>query len=98
MTKIDDLLSAPLPEVEDAGFSRRVTAHVARRQQWQMAFEIFAFAAATAIFIALVPLDAFARAIETVTFNLGSSLAVAIAIAALVLSNFLARMENSRLG
>jgi hypothetical protein len=98
MTELDDLLSGPLPAVNDVGFSRNVMAHVARRQQWRMVFEIIALAAAAAVFFALVPVNSLARAIETVTLNLGSSLAVAIAIAALVLSNFLARMESGRLG
>jgi hypothetical protein len=98
MMELDTLLSTPLPAIEDAGFSRRVIAHVAARQQRQMLFEMVAIVAAIGVFLALLPLDVLARAIETVTLNLGSSLAVAIATAALVLSNFLARMESGRLG
>jgi uncharacterized membrane protein YcfT len=96
--ELDIALTAPLPAIEDGGFSRRVTARVARAQQWRAAFQIAAFAAATGIALTFVSLDTLSRAVETVTWNLGSSLAVAVAFAALVLSNHLAQMTSDRLG
>lgn len=88
---LDTLLSTPLPAVDDAGFSRRVTAHVAAAQQRRLFFDMAAIVAATGVFLTVVPLAAVSSAIETVTLNLGSSLPVAVAIAALVLTFTLAR-------
>ena len=88
---LDTLLSAPLPAIDDASFSRRVTAHVAAAQQRRMFVDLAAIVAATGVFLAVVPLAAINNAIETVTLNLGSSLPVAVAIAALVLTFTLAR-------
>jgi hypothetical protein len=96
--ELDIALSAPLPAIADSGFSRRVAAHVARAQQWRLVFELAAFAAAAAVVLAFISLNTLSRAVETVTLNLGSSLAVAVAFAALVLSNYLARMTSDGLG
>jgi hypothetical protein len=89
---LDRLLSAQLPNVTDAGFSRSVVAHVAAMQQRRMFVELAAIVTGLAVFLALIPLKALNSAIEIVALNLGSSLPVAVAFAALALSFAYARI------
>ncbi len=84
--ELDQLLGAPLVAVNDADFSRRVSARVIAFQQRGMFVELLAAAAAIALFSALVPLKMLNGPIEALALNLGSSLPVAVAFAALALS------------
>jgi hypothetical protein len=89
---LDRQLSAPLPAMEDAGFSRGVMARVAAAQQRRMFVELCAIAAAIAALLVFIPLKTVNGAIETIALNLGSSLPVAVAAAALALSYAYARV------
>lgn len=91
---LDHLLSTPLPSVEDFGFSRGVMARVAATQQRRLVLETVAIVAGITVLLALLPIAPLAKAVETISLNLGTSAAVAVAIAALVLSNFLVRSDR----
>jgi hypothetical protein len=90
---LDRILSARLPAVADAGFSRAVMARVAAMQQRRMFVELAAIMTGLAMLLALIPLKALNSTIETVALNLGSSLPVAVAFAALALSLAYARIS-----
>lgn len=92
--ELDGLLSAPLPSVEDAGFSHRVMARVAAAQQRRIVLETVVIVAGISLLLALLPVAPLAKTIETISLNLGGSVVVAVAIAALVLSNFLVRSDR----
>ncbi len=89
--RLDAVLSAPLPAVDDAGFSGRVVARGIIAQERRRNFEIFSLLAAFGVLLALLPLTTFATAIENVTIDLGSSVPVAMAALAIVLTSAYAR-------
>jgi hypothetical protein len=91
---LDRLLSTPLPPVEDTGFSHGVMAHVAAAQQRRMLLETVAIVLGVTLLLAFLPVAPLAKAIQAASLNLATSEAVAVAIAALVLSNFLARSDR----
>jgi hypothetical protein len=89
---LDALLSAPLPALEDRGFSARVLTAAFARREWQAGLELFCLLASGSVIAAFLPLTALDNTIDTVTRDLGNSLPVAMAALAIVLSLSLARM------
>jgi|GEM_PF-6277107 len=89
--RLDALLATPLPAVEDGGFSGRVAARGTIVRERRRSFEIFGLLAALGVLLALLPLTTFAAAIENVTIDLGSSMPVAMAVLAIVLTSAYAR-------
>jgi hypothetical protein len=87
---LDTLLCAPLASVDDAGFSARIASQIAQRyavtRRRREILEWIGLPLASVIFIALVPLASVMHTIETLTLNVGNSLPVAIALAALILT------------
>jgi hypothetical protein len=69
-------------------------ARVAAAQQRQFVLETVAIVAAIGILLAFLPVAPLARAVQAISLNLAASGAVAVAIAALLLSNFLARSDR----
>ena len=88
---LDDLLSAPLAPVEDSGFSARVALRTRIQAERRNLLEGLVLLVGAGIFLAFAPLSTIGGAIEKVTFDLGNSLPVAIAFAALVLTASFAR-------
>ena len=91
-SELDRLLTAPLAEIGDRGFSANVTESVARLQREREYWIMAALFAAGAILLAQLPLVSLGNTLEKVTWELGSSAPLAIAIGMLVLSNSLARL------
>jgi hypothetical protein len=91
MNEIDELLSRPLPAVDDDGFSRRVMRRVRadERRRW------FVLAAATTACIVLalqiLPMQSIAVGLNLAITQAASSLAVSIAAAAIILTLLLER-------
>src|ERR1700689_3208983 len=90
--RLDALLSAPLPAIEDRGFSARVLSAAFARREWQAGLELFGLLAAGGVIGGFFPFNALDNTIYTVTRDLGNSLPVAMAALAIVLSLSLARM------
>ena len=90
--RLDALLSAPLPAIENRGFSTRVLSAAFARREWQAGLELFCLLAAEGVILAFLPLTPLDNTIDTVTRDLGNSLAVAMAALAIVLSFSFARI------
>jgi hypothetical protein len=90
--RLDALLSAPLPAIEDRGFSARVLSAAFAARERRADLELFAALAAGGVILAFLPLTALGDTIDTVTRDLGNSLPVAMAALAIVLSLSFARM------
>jgi uncharacterized membrane protein (DUF485 family) len=90
MTALDTLLSAPPEPVDDAGFSSRVMRQVAQQQsvtrQRHEIIEWSALLVAAFIFLLAVPLTALSGALEYVVVSVGTSVPIAMAVMAIVLT------------
>jgi hypothetical protein len=89
---MDELLSAPLPPLDDRGFSVRVLSAISAARDRRALLELCGLLAVACIFLAFLPLTALADTIDTVMGDLGNSLPVAMAALAIVLSLSLARI------
>jgi hypothetical protein len=94
--RLDALLSAPLPAVEDRGFSARIVAGAFAARERRAGLELLGLLAAAGVLLAFLPLTALADmvsdTIDYVTGNLGNSLPIAMAALAIVLSFSFARI------
>lgn len=91
---LDEMLSAPLPAVEDAGFSTAVARRTRVHEERHKLLDILAVLVGLIAIAVALPLDGLMVAIETVTLRLGNSLPVAIACAALALTFAFVRMVD----
>ena len=85
-TDLDALLSAPLRDVADAGFSARVALAVARRESWRERLTTYAPVAAIAAVVPFLPGTQIADAASHLTPLIANSVALSIAAAALALT------------
>ena len=83
---LDFLLSAPLEEVGDAGFSVAVAARIERQAWWRERVMLYAPIAAAAAVVPLLPLDEVTDAALRFSTQIANSSAVALAAAAIVLT------------
>lgn len=83
---LDALLSAPLRDVADAGFSTRVALAVARRESWRERLATYAPIAAIAAVVPFLPGAQIADAASRLTPLIANSVALSIAAAALILT------------
>lgn len=91
---IDQALSTPLKPVDNDGFAERVTAQIAWRERGTMAIELVAIFALAVVVALFVPLAGLLGPVTTVAMELGLSLPFAVACAALVLSQSVARLVS----
>jgi uncharacterized membrane protein (DUF485 family) len=93
MTDLDTLLSAPLEPVEDAGFSARAIRQIMREQTHQRReiVEWCALLVAAALFLLAVPPSLLSGTMEYVVVSLGTSVPVAMAAMAIVLTTVFLR-------
>lgn len=93
---LDELLSQPLPEVADNGFSDRVVVRVkAEERRYFYVIAIACVVAATALCV-LVPMHDITAAIGVTVYDLGTSAMLAWAGAALVLTYLVDRLLADR--
>ncbi len=83
---LDELLSQPLPDVPDNGFTARVITRVKAAERRRAAGIMVATVIGVTILCLLVPLRVFTAAIGLTVFELGTSPLVGWAAAALVLT------------
>lgn len=83
---IDELLSHPLPTVADNGFSARVMRRVRWDEQRRTVLVGAGAAAAATVACLFIPLQTVSVEINSIVLNLGTSTAVGIAAAALLLT------------
>jgi hypothetical protein len=88
---LDALLSQPLPDVADDGFSAAVALRALREVERNKLLDQLVLLVAGATVLAALPLAHFGAAIETVTVSLGNSVPVGLAFAALVLTTAFVR-------
>jgi hypothetical protein len=84
--ELDAMLSAPLAEVPDDGFSARVLARTASRASWRDRVTLFAPVAAVAAVLPFVPGAKLTDAALHVTPLIANSAALSLAAAAIVLT------------
>ncbi len=96
MSELDELLSQPLPDVADGGFSARVALrlHVVRRQRWWTTMA--AVAACLVLAMMLLPIKTIGAELGVTLPQIAGSWAVNFAMAVIVLS-FLLERSLSRL-
>ncbi len=83
---LDAMLSAPLGEVADGGFSSRVLSRVTAYTAWRERLTMYALVVAAAAVVPFLPGAQFAHAAMHLTPLIADSSAIAIAAAALVLT------------
>ncbi len=83
---IDDLLRQPLPAAPDNGFSARVMGRIKAEQRQHMALVALGSVAAATVGCLFVPMPALSEQLGDIIVQLGTSPAVALAAAALVLT------------
>ena len=83
---LDAMLTAPLANVADAGFSPRVLSRVAARAAWRERLTLYAPVVAVAAVLPFLPGAQFAHAALLLTPLIANSGAIAIAAAALALT------------
>ncbi len=82
---IDEMLSQPLPTVADNGFSARVTKKIRAAEYRRLALGALLATLATAVFCLLVPIDFVMVELNVALVQVGTSGAVGLAAAVLVL-------------
>jgi hypothetical protein len=88
---IDDLLSQPLADVPDNGFSARVVARI-RAEEWWHLFGMLALGLMSIVAVALVlPLPVMSLELGRVVFDIGKQVGVSLALGVIVLSFLLER-------
>jgi hypothetical protein len=88
---LDAMLAAPLPAVADNGFSQRIASRAAAMERRYWALDAAIVLAVLAFVFAFVPLTGVLRTLEVLAFGIATSVPLAIACAALVLSQSVAR-------
>ncbi len=88
---MDDLLRQPLPAVPDNGFSARVIGRIMAEQRQHMALVALGSVAAATVGCLLVPIPALSERLGDIVVQIGTSPAVALAAAALVLTALIDR-------
>ena len=95
---LDQLLSAPLDEVADCGFSARTVVRVEKREWWREHIALFAPVVAIAAIAPFLPLREVSDVALRISPMLADSSAVAAAAAAIVLTlSFERRLSESAL-
>ena len=89
--RLDTLLSHPLDEVADAGFSATVVAHVTARKIRRARIEAAMLLVGLALLLISLPFTAFGQKVEQMGMSLANSSTFALTLATLVLSLFLVR-------
>ena len=84
--RLDDLLSAPLPALPDAGFSASVVARIAWREWILSLVRTAAFLGCCLALLLLIPPSAIERAMAMLSSGPAASLPLALAAAAIVLT------------
>jgi hypothetical protein len=90
--ELDRLITAPLPAVEDAGFSAHVTTRILAARARRGWLELAGILVTAGILLAFLPLGSLTGTIEYLSFGLGNSLPFAMAALAIVLSVSFARI------
>jgi len=88
---LDRLLSAPLAEPEDRGFSARVLARVARDSSRAARLEGIGYGVAAAAFVAALALSPLGDVMSAMTPHLAGSQPVMVGAAILILTFFVGR-------
>lgn len=88
--ELDVRLSNPLPEIADCGFSTRVVKHIAAEHLRHVRIEAGVTIAGVAAVLGVLPFTDLGRAITQAADTMGTSVSIAAAFAALVLSAVLA--------
>jgi hypothetical protein len=83
---LDALLSAPLPDVADAGFSTRVATKIATRQSWLDRVTLYTPIAAAAAVVPFLPGAKLGEAAARITPMIANSAGLSIAAGVLVLT------------
>jgi len=83
---LDRLLSVPLDDVADAGFSAKLAARIEKRNWWRERVTLFAPVAAAAAIVPFLPLREFTDTALRVSPLLADSSALALAGAVLALT------------
>jgi len=83
---LDAMLTAPLDDVADGGFSSRVLSRVTARSVWRERLTMYAPVVAAAAVVPFLPGAQFAHAALHLTPFIADSSAIAVAAAALVLT------------
>ncbi len=90
--KLDALLSARLPDVEDFGFSSRVVARGLRAQERIALLETIFWLLLAGVVLAFMPLDRLMQVVEG--FSLAASAPLAIVMLTLALTALVARRTS----
>lgn len=95
---LDEILSQPLPDVPDNGFTARVIARVKTEERRRAATIMIATVIGVTALCFFIPLQVFTAAIGLMVFQLGTSSLVALAAAVLVLTFLIDRMLTTDRG
>jgi len=95
---LDELLSQPLPDVPDNGFTARVLTRVKAEERRRAVAIMIATVIGVTILCLLIPLPVFTAAIGLTVFQLGTSPLVGWAAAALVLTFVIDRVLTTDRG
>ena len=84
--RLDDLLSAPLPDVSDDGFSTRLMERIAGARRWEewLTYAVIGLAAIPLLFV--IPVPHLSAEISRLLPSLASAEPLAIAVALLLLT------------
>jgi preprotein translocase subunit SecY len=93
---LDEMLSQPLPEVPDNGFSARVIVRVKREERVKAVAIVIAAVAAVTLLCLLVPMPAFTATIGVAVLKFGMSPFAALAAGTLVLTFLADRLWSER--
>ncbi|MBV8976054.1 MAG: hypothetical protein JO261_01455 [Alphaproteobacteria bacterium] len=94
--ELDALLSEPLAEVFDRGFSARVTARIERRAAWLDSAMFWAPLAVAAVAIPFLPVQELSAAVQRISPEIAGSGALAFAAAIMALTLSLDRSLQER--
>lgn len=95
---LDEMLSQPLPDVPDNGFTARVITRVKAEERRRAAAIMIATVIGVTILCLLIPLPVFTAAIGLAMFQLGTSPMIGWAAAALVLTFLIDRVLTTDRG
>jgi hypothetical protein len=89
---LDEMLSQPLPEMPDNGFSTRVVARVKAEERRKAVAAVIAALAGVTLLCFLVPMPDYTAAIGVALLQFGLSPLASLAVAALVLTFVIDRL------
>lgn len=93
---LDEMLSQPLPDVPDDGFSARVMARVEKEERYKLVQIILISVVAAALASLLLPIRAMVGDLAAGVILMGSSPAFGIAAAVLALTFLIDRLWSER--